>query len=109
MKGVEKRVQGVGLGLRGSKRGEKPYDQVLPRLRKRFRISETLIGGCESWLRSEAARAGCSNSGRSGKPVAKGFRVQGCLSRSASIYCKHGQASQALQSVNPGPNLALSL
>ena len=48
MKGVEKRVQGVGLGLRGSKRGEKPYDQVLPRLRKRFRISETLIGGCEA-------------------------------------------------------------
>ena len=32
-----------------------------------------LIGGCESWLRSEAARAACSNSGRSGKPVAKGF------------------------------------
>ena len=30
-----------------------------------------LIGGCESWLRSEAARAACSNSGRSGKPVAK--------------------------------------
>ena len=36
-----------------------------------------LIGGCESWLRSKAARAACSNSGRSGKPVAKGFRVKG--------------------------------
>ena len=42
-----------------------------------FRV-HGLIGGCESWLRSEAARAACSNSGRSGKPVAKrvhGFRV----------------------------------
>ena len=39
-----------------------------------------LIGGCNSWIRNEAARAASSNSGRSDpkplnprKPVAKGF------------------------------------
>ena len=48
-----------------------------------------LIGGCESWLRSEAARAACSNSGRSGKPVAKGeeWEVAVVVGAGGGVHC----------------------